>query len=62
LCTSMPIYFLLSIEGRSFLWGLRQPPKPYSKRGALLYCVVPDYRRSEVILYLSGSANQAVAD
>jgi hypothetical protein len=47
LCTSMPIYFLLSIEGRSFLWGLRQPPKPYSKRGALLYCVVPDNRKLE---------------
>src|SRR5580700_10171556 len=39
LCTSMPIYLVLVIKGCSFLEGLRQPPKPYSKRGALLYCV-----------------------
>src|ERR1700747_2901786 len=39
--TSMPIYLtLLFIKGCSFLEGLRQAPKPYSKRGALLYCVV----------------------
>jgi len=37
LCTSMPIYLmLLVIKGRSFLEGLRQAPKPYSKKGALL--------------------------
>jgi hypothetical protein len=36
----MPIYLvLLVIKGRSFLEGLRQAPKPYSKKGALLYCV-----------------------
>src|SRR5262249_27822626 len=40
LCTSIPIYLLLVIQGRSFLDGLRQAPKPYSKRGALLYCRV----------------------
>src|ERR1700745_1073764 len=40
LCTSMPIYLvLLVIKGCSFLDGLRQAPKPYSKRGTLLYCV-----------------------
>src|SRR5271155_4304160 len=39
LCTSMPIYLVLVIKGCSFLEGLRQAPKPYSKRGALLYCV-----------------------
>jgi hypothetical protein len=41
LCTSIPIYLaLLVIKGCSFLDGLRQAPKPYSKRGALLYCVL----------------------
>src|SRR3984957_16543141 len=41
LCTSMPIYLVvLVIKGFSFLNGLRQAPKPYSKRGALLYCVL----------------------
>src|SRR5713101_6811886 len=39
LWTSMPIYLVLVIKGCSFLEGLRQAPKPYSKRGALLYCV-----------------------
>src|SRR6202011_3739510 len=43
LCTSMPIYFLLSIEGVPFCRDLRQAPKPYSKRGALLYCVGNSY-------------------
>src|SRR5258708_32659327 len=40
----MPIYLMvLVIKGCSFLDGLRQAPKPYSKRGALLYCVgLPD--------------------
>src|ERR1017187_1199098 len=43
LCTSMPIYLVPVIKGCSFLEGLRQAPKPYSKRGALLYCVgLPD--------------------
>src|SRR6476661_8295136 len=32
--------FGASHRGRSFLDGLRQAPKPYSKRGALLYCVL----------------------
>src|ERR1700681_3193446 len=40
LCTSMPIYLMLVIKGCSFLEGLRQAPKPYSVRGALLYCVL----------------------
>jgi hypothetical protein len=36
LCTSMPIYLvLLVIRGCSFLDGLWQAPKPYSKRGTL---------------------------
>src|SRR3974390_1903534 len=39
LCTSIPIYLVLVIKGRSSLDGLRQAPKPYSTRGALLYCV-----------------------
>src|SRR6266851_6637794 len=39
LCTSMPIYLVPVIKGCSFLEGLRQAPKPYSTRGALLYCV-----------------------
>src|SRR6201982_808534 len=40
LCTSMPIYLvLLVIKGCSFLDGLGEHPKPYSKRGTLLYCV-----------------------
>src|ERR1700720_1430440 len=40
LCTSKPIYLVPVIKGCSFLEGLRQAPKPYSIRGALLYCVV----------------------
>src|SRR5208282_439970 len=35
LCTSMPIYLVLVIKGCSFLEGLSQALKPYSKRGAL---------------------------
>src|ERR1700690_2640204 len=35
LCTSMPIYLLLVIEGCSFLQRLSQALKTYSKRGAL---------------------------
>jgi len=35
---SIPIYLVPVIKGRSFLDGLRQAPKPYSKRVALLYC------------------------
>jgi hypothetical protein len=38
LCTSMPIYLVPVIKGCSFLEGLSQAPKPYSIRGALLYC------------------------
>src|SRR5260370_29015436 len=39
LCTSMPIYLMLVI--RVFLSGgvRAEHSKPYSKRGALLYCV-----------------------
>jgi hypothetical protein len=33
------IFNAASHKGRSFLDGLRQAPKPYSKTGALLYCV-----------------------
>src|SRR5260221_51805 len=41
LCTSMPIYLMLVI--RVFLSGgvRAEHSKPYSKRGTLLYCVVP---------------------
>src|SRR5215471_9438852 len=39
LCTSIPIYLVLIIEGVPFWRSLRQAPKPYSKRGALSYCV-----------------------
>jgi hypothetical protein len=40
LCTSMPIYLLLLvIKGCSCRDGLWSAPKPYSKRGTLLYCV-----------------------
>src|ERR1700756_5343468 len=48
LCTSKPIYLVvLVIKGCSFLDGLRQAPKPYSKRGTLLYCVgLPDICRT----------------
>src|SRR5271163_203859 len=35
LCTSMPIYLVLVIKGCSFLKGLSQALKTYSKRGAL---------------------------
>src|SRR5208337_2085502 len=35
LCTSMPIYLVLVIKGCSFLEGLSQALKTYSKRGAL---------------------------
>src|SRR5215472_10186290 len=33
LCTSIPIYLLLVIQGRSFLDGLRQAPKPCYENG-----------------------------
>jgi hypothetical protein len=36
LCTSMPIYLALVIEGVPFCRGMGQALKPYSKRGALL--------------------------
>src|SRR5580692_1113478 len=40
LCTSMPIYLVLVIKGCSFLEGFEpNTHNPYSKRGALLYCV-----------------------
>src|ERR1700675_303035 len=41
LCTSMPIYFTLSIYRVLLSGGVRaEHSKPYSKRGAPLYCVV----------------------
>src|SRR5450631_4362287 len=40
LCTSKPIYLVSVIKGCSFLEGLRQAPKPYSKGAPFLYCVV----------------------
>ncbi len=39
LCTSMPIYFLRSIEGAPFCSGFEPTLKTYSKRCALLHCV-----------------------
>src|SRR5215472_12211437 len=39
LCTSMPIYLVLVIKGVPPLERLSQALKPYSTRGALLYCV-----------------------
>src|SRR5450755_549655 len=43
LCTSKPIYLVSVIKGCSFLEGLRQAPKPYSKGAPFLYCVgLPD--------------------
>jgi hypothetical protein len=39
LCTSMPIYLVLVIKGVPPLERLGQALKPYSTRGALLYCV-----------------------
>src|SRR5215470_6114840 len=45
LCTSMPIYLVLVIKGVPPLERLRQALKPYSTRGALLYCVGLTYCR-----------------
>src|SRR5450755_4228463 len=45
LCTSKPIYLVPVIKGCSFLEGLRQAPKPYSKGAPFLYCV--GYRISD---------------
>jgi hypothetical protein len=40
-CTSIPIYFVLSIKkGAPFRRGSSGTLKTYSIRGALLYCVV----------------------
>jgi hypothetical protein len=40
-CTSIPIYFVLSIKkGAPFWRGSSGTLKTYSIRGALLYCVV----------------------
>src|SRR5271155_3145380 len=44
LCTSMPIYLVLVIKGCSFLKGLSQALKTYSKRGALY--IASRYRTS----------------
>src|SRR6266700_5862091 len=58
LCTSIPIYLvLLIIKGRSFPEGLRQAPKPYSKRGALF--ILRLERREETISYRTGKARMA---
>src|ERR1700693_916806 len=41
LCTSIPICFTLSIDRVLLSGGVRaEHSKPYSKRGALLYCVL----------------------
>src|SRR5271170_3142150 len=54
LCTSMPIYLVLVIKGCSFLQGLSQALKTYSKRGALY--IASRYRTSAVLeLHMYGN-------
>src|ERR1700722_7944585 len=52
LCTSMPIYFLLSIEGVPFC-RIEASTQPYPERGALY--IASDYRTCGVLdRYISG--------
>src|SRR5271155_5495891 len=53
LCTSMPIYLVLVIKGCSFLKGLSQALKTYSKRGAL-YIASRHRTSSGLVLHISG--------
>src|SRR5271170_6340388 len=52
LCTSMPIYLVLVIKGCSFLKGLSQALKTYSKRGALY---IASHNRTSAVLGLQMS-------
>src|SRR5271154_4887309 len=55
LCTSMPIYLVLVIKGCSFLKGLSQALKTYSKRGALY---IASHNRTSAVLGLQMSGKR----